>query len=75
MTLEKVQAIIADQLDIDADKINENTSLSEDLGADSLDIVEMMMSIEEEFGIEINDDAAKEFKVIADLIAYIDAKL
>ena len=74
MTLEKVQAIIADQLDIDADKINENTSLSEDLGADSLDIVEMMMSIEEEFGIEINDDDAKEFKVIADLIAYIDAR-
>ena len=74
MTLEKVKAIIADQLDIDTDKINENTSLSEDLGADSLDIVEMMMSIEEEFGIEINDDDAKEFKTIVDLIAYIDAK-
>ena len=74
MTLEKVKAIIADQLDIDADKINENTSLSEDLGADSLDIVEMMMSIEEEFGIEIDDDDAKEFKTIADLISYIDAK-
>lgn len=75
MTLEKVKAIIADQLDIDADKITEATSLSEDLGADSLDIVEMMMSMEDEFGIEINDDDAKEFKTIADLIAYIDAKL
>ena len=75
MTLEIVKAIIADQLDIDADKITEATSLSEDLGADSLDIVEMMMSMEDEFGIEINDDDAKEFKTIADLIAYIDAKL
>jgi len=74
MTLDKVKAIIAEQLDIDENKISENTSLSEDLGADSLDIVEMMMSIEEEFGIEINDDDAKEFKIIADLIAYIDAK-
>ena len=74
MTLDKVRAIIADQLDIDENKISENTSLSEDLGADSLDIVEMMMSIEEEFGIEINDDDAKEFKTIADLIAYIDAR-
>ena len=74
MTLEKVKAIIADQLDIDTDKIIAETSLSEDLGADSLDIVEMMMSVEEEFGIEIDDDDAKEFKTIADLIAYIDAK-
>ncbi|MBR5478749.1 MAG: acyl carrier protein [Clostridia bacterium] len=75
MTLEKVQAIIADQLDIDTDKITNETSLSEDLGADSLDIVEMIMSIEDEFGIEIDDDDAKGFKTIADLIAYIDAKL
>ena len=74
MTIEKVKAIIADQLDIDVEKITEATSLSEDLGADSLDIVEMMMSIEEAFGIEIDDDAAKDFKTIADLIAYIDAK-
>ena len=74
MTLEKIKAIIADQLDIDANKITEATSLSEDLGADSLDIVEMMMSIEEVFEIEIDDEDAKAFKTIADVVAYIDAK-
>ena len=75
MTFEKVQEIIANQLDIDLNEIKESTSLSEDLGADSLDIVEMMMSIEETFGIEIADEDAKEFKTIADVISYIDAKL
>lgn len=75
MTFEKVQEIIANQLDIDLNEIKESTSLSEDLGADSLDIVEMMMSIEETFGIEIADEDAKEFKTIADVISYIDAKI
>ncbi len=74
MTFEKVREIIANQLDIALDEIKETTSLGEDLGADSLDIVEMMMSIEETFGIEIADEDAKEFKTIADVIAYIDAK-
>ncbi len=74
MTFEKVREIIANQLDIDLDEIKESTSLGEDLGADSLDIVEMMMSIEETFGIEIADEDAKEFKTIADVISYIDAK-
>ena len=71
---EKIIEIIANQLSIDKDKINNDSNMSDDFGADSLDIVEMMMSIEEEFGIEINDDDAKEFKVIADLIAYINAR-
>ena len=74
MTFDKLRDIIAEQLDIAADEIAESTSLSEDLGADSLDIVEMMMSIEETFGIEIADEDAKEFKTIADVVAYIEAR-
>jgi acyl carrier protein len=71
-TAEKVRAILAAQLDIDIDKITDATNISEDLGADSLDVVELMMSVEEEFEIVIDEDAVRDFRTIADVASYID---
>ena len=74
MVLDKVKDILAAQLDIDADKITETTDIAEDLGADSLDVVELMMSIEEEFSIEIADEDAHNFKTVGDVVGYIESK-
>ena len=74
MIFEKVVEIIAEQLGVgDAKKITETTSLMDDLDADSLDAVEIVMSIEDEFGIEIPDEDAEGFKNIGDIVSYIDA--
>ena len=72
MVLEKLSKIIADQLSMEQSKITNDTSLREDLQADSLDIVEIIMSIEEEFGIQVDDDDALAFKTVGDVVAYID---
>jgi acyl carrier protein len=74
-TAEKVREILAAQLDIDADKITSTTDIAEDLGADSLDVVELMMSVEEEFEITIDEDAVRGFRTIADVAGYIDDNL
>lgn len=71
-TEEKVRAILAAQLDIDEDKINVNTLISDDLGADSLDVVELMMSVEEEFGITIAEEEVQGFKTVGDVARFID---
>jgi acyl carrier protein len=69
----KIQTIIADQLGIDKlDKITMNTSLIDDLEADSLDAVEVIMALEDEFGIEIPDEEAENFKTIGDIFRYIE---
>lgn len=73
MVLDKVKSILASQLDIEEDKITAATDIAEDLGADSLDVVELMMSIEEEFGIEIADEDARSFKTVSDVVSYIEA--
>lgn len=71
-TEEKVRAILAAQLDIDEDKITVNTLISDDLGADSLDVVELMMSVEEEFGITIAEEEVQGFKTVGDVAKFID---
>jgi acyl carrier protein len=71
-TADKVRAILAAQLDIDAEKITQSTDIAEDLGADSLDVVELMMSVEEEFEITIDEEAVKNFRTVADVASYID---
>ena len=71
---EKIKSIIADQLGIDdLETITMETSLVEDLEADSLDAVEVIMALEDEFGIEIPDEDAENFKTIGDLYKYIEA--
>lgn len=75
MVFEKLKEIIARQLDIDTDAITPGTDLAEDLHADSLDKVEMIMNAEDEFGIEIDDNSAIGFKTIGDVVAYIESHI
>jgi acyl carrier protein len=72
-TVERVKKIVVDNLGVDADKVTESASFIDDLGADSLDTVELVMAFEEEFGIEIPDDAAETILTVADAVKFIDA--
>ena len=69
---EKVKSIIVEQLGVDADEVTPTASFTDDLGADSLDIVELVMAFEEEFGIEIPDEDAENITTVQDAINYID---
>jgi acyl carrier protein len=69
---DRVKSIIVEQLGVDADEVNPDASFVEDLGADSLDTVELIMAFEEEFGVEISDDEAEKIKKVRDAVEYID---
>lgn len=71
----KVKAIIVKQLNVDAEKVSLESSFMEDLGADSLDTVELVMAFEEEFGVEIPDDKASEIQTVNDAVNFINANL
>lgn len=73
MVLEKVKAILAEQFDVEEDKITADTDLQEDLGADSLDVVDLLMSIEDEFEVEVPDEEIKNIKTVGSLVSYIEA--
>ena len=70
---EKVKATIIDTLSCNADAVTMEASLSEDLGADSLDAVELNMALEEEFGLTISDEELANFKTVGDIVAYVQA--
>ncbi|MGH9458545.1 MAG: acyl carrier protein [Thermoanaerobaculia bacterium] len=70
---ERVKSIIVEQLGVDADEVTSEASFVEDLGADSLDTVELIMAFEEEFGVEISDEEAEKIKRVKDAIEYIDS--
>jgi acyl carrier protein len=70
---EKVKSIIVEQLGVEADEVTPAASFTEDLGADSLDIVELVMAFEEEFGIEIPDEAAEKISKVQEAVDYIEA--
>ena len=70
----KVQGIIAEQLGVDEKEVTESASFIDDLGADSLDTVELVMAFEEEFDIEISDEDAEEITTVSDAIRYITEK-
>ena len=72
MVFDKVKDIIVDQLDVDEDKVKMEASISEDLGADSLDIVDLVMSLEEEFDIEIPDEQVENVKTVGDIVKFIE---
>ena len=72
---EKLRQIIANQLRIETDSVEDTTDIVEDLGADSLDIVEILMVIEEQFGVSIPDDEVTGLKNIGDIQAYIEANM
>ena len=73
MVLEKVKAILAEQFDIEEDTLTVDTDLQEDLGADSLDVVDLLMSIEDEFEVEIPDEEIEKIKTLGELVSYIEA--
>ncbi|MCI6573137.1 MAG: acyl carrier protein [Firmicutes bacterium] len=72
MTIDKVKELLAAQLNISKDKIQDDSKLVEDLGADSLDMVEMLMTLEDEFGVSISDEDALNLKTVADIVSYIE---
>ncbi|HBN11902.1 MAG TPA: acyl carrier protein [Ruminococcus sp.] len=74
MIFDKLKEIVADQLDVDAEKVTMDSNITEDLGADSLDTVDLVMSIEEVFDIEIPDEAVENIKTIGDIVNYIESK-
>jgi len=75
MEFERLREIIADVLGIDADSIRMDSSLADDLEADSLSAVEILMALEEETGIEINDEDAVNMKTVSDILTYLDEHL
>ena len=72
--LDKIKSIVVDQLGVDEDQVTEDASFIDDLGADSLDTVELIMAFEEEFDIEIPDEDAQKIKTVKDVMEYIEAK-
>lgn len=71
--LERVAKIVVDHLNVEADKVKPEASFVDDLGADSLDTVELVMAFEEEFGVDISDDAAETIQTVGDAVKFIEA--
>ena len=72
-TFDKVKAIVVEQLGVDEAEVTIDSTFIDDLGADSLDIVELIMAFEEEFNVEIPDDVAEKIKTVEDTVEYIDS--
>ena len=75
MVFEKVREILCDQLDLEPEDITLDTNIIEDLGADSLDLVDFVMSIEDEFDKEIPDEDVESIKTVGDIVSYIENSL
>ena len=72
MVLEKVKDILAKQFEVETDKITEQTDIAEDLGADSLDVVDVLMSLEDAFDVEIPDEEIEKLTTVCALVSYIE---
>ena len=72
MIFDKVKEILMDQLDVEEEKVTMEASIVDDLGADSLDLVDMVMSLEEEFDVEIPDYQVENIKTVGDIVKYIE---
>ena len=73
MVFERVKVILAEQFDVEEDTITMDTNLEEDLSADSLDVVDLLMSIEDEFEIEIPDEEIDNIRTVSELVSYIES--
>ncbi|MDZ4761023.1 MAG: acyl carrier protein [Alphaproteobacteria bacterium] len=73
--VERVKKIVVERLEVDAEKVNEKASFIDDLGADSLDLVELVMAFEEEFGIEIPDDVQEQIGTVGDAVRFINERV
>lgn len=74
MTLDKVKQLLSEQLNVSADKIKAESRVIEDLGADSLDVVEMLMSLEDNFNVTVTDEESVALKTVGDIVNLIDSK-
>lgn len=72
---EKLQAIIADQLEIEEEVITYDSHILDDLGADSLDVVDLVMSIEDEFEVEVPDEALEKMRTVEDIVKYLEERV
>ena len=72
MVFERTREIICDQLDLEEDKVTMESDIMEDFEADSLDVVDLVMSIEDEFGLEVPDDQIENFRTVGDVVRYIE---
>lgn len=72
MVFEKLKKIISEQLEVDQSIITESAAITGELGADSLDLIDLAMSIEDEFDIELSDEALEKIKTVGDLVEYIE---
>ncbi|MGC8611358.1 MAG: acyl carrier protein [Mesoaciditoga sp.] len=72
-TFQKVKQLISDKLGVEGDKITEKSSFVDDLGADSLDLVDLVMALEDEFGIKVDDDKLEKFVTVGDVVQYINS--
>lgn len=75
MTIDKIKKILADTLDVSEDEISADTNIATDLGADSLDVVEILMSIEDEFEIEIPDNEIENIRTVGELVEFIETNM
>lgn len=74
MVFEKLRGMICDQLDLDPETVTEESLIIEDLGADSLDIVDLVMTIEEEFNVEVPDEEIENIRTVGDVVKFIEAR-
>lgn len=72
MIFDKVKDLVVEQLDADADKVTLDANIQDDLGADSLDVVDLVMALEDEFEVEIPDEAVENIKTVGDIVKYIE---
>ena len=73
-TFDRVKKVVVDQLDVNEDEVTPTASFVDDLGADSLDIVELVMAFEEEFSVEVPDEDAEKLQTVGDVVKYIEEK-
>ncbi|MFW6415052.1 MAG: acyl carrier protein [Thermodesulfobacteriota bacterium] len=71
--LEQIKEIVAEQLDVELEKVTPEASFVDDLGADSLDLTELIMAMEDQFGMEIDDDEAQKLRTVQDVINYVES--
>lgn len=73
--MERITAIICEQFDVDPESVSEDTNLAEDLDADSLDLVDLVMTLEDEFGTEVPDEDLADLKTIGDVVKFVEERI
>lgn len=72
---ERIREYLADQLDVEPEKITPDSDIVEDFGADSLDVIDMITTLSDEFGVEIPDEAIENFRTVGDVVSYVEERL